>query len=97
MLYDVITDSSLIGTDRSIIVVNAAGYRVSGQPLLDFNKHDGRLLGTMFPGLTRIDVDDSGCQTVCRITSYNVCYTKLLRMTEAMTLTGCTGYRPETS
>lgn len=57
-------DSSLIATDRSIIVANAAGYRVSGQPLLDFNKHDGRLLGTMFPGLTRIDVDDSGCQTV---------------------------------
>lgn len=57
-------DSSLIATDRSIIVSNAAGYRVSGQPLLDFNKHDGRLLGTMFPGLTRIDVDDSGCQTV---------------------------------
>lgn len=57
-------DSSLIATDRSIIVSNAAGYRVSGQPLLDFNKHGGRLLGTMFPGLTRIDVDDSGCNTV---------------------------------
>lgn len=57
-------DSSLIATDRSIIVANDAGYRVSGHPLLDFNKHDGRLLGTMFPGLTRIDVGDSGCQTV---------------------------------
>ena len=57
-------DSSLIATDRSIIVANDAGYRVSGHPLLDFNKHDGRLLGTMFPGLTRIDVDDSGCETI---------------------------------
>jgi hypothetical protein len=57
-------DSSLIGTDRSIIVSNGAGYRVSGHPLLDFNKHGGRLLGTMFPGLTRIDVEDDWCNTV---------------------------------
>jgi hypothetical protein len=57
-------DSSLIATDQSIVVANAAGYRVSGHPLLDFNKHDGRLLGTMFPGLARIDVDDAGCHIV---------------------------------
>ena len=56
-------ESSLIATDRSIIASNTAGYRTAGQPgVLDL-RH-GSVLGTFFPGLARIDVDDSGCHTV---------------------------------
>jgi hypothetical protein len=57
------SESSPIATDRSIIVQNSAGWRVAGQPgVIDFTH--GRMLGTFFPGLTRIDVDDSGCHSV---------------------------------
>ncbi len=56
-------ESSLIATDRSIIAANTAGFRIAGPPgVLAFK--NGRQLGTFFPGLTRIDVDDSGCHTV---------------------------------
>jgi hypothetical protein len=56
-------ESSLIATDRSIIAANTAGFRIAGPPgVLGFKQ--GRQLGTFFPGLARIDVDDSGCHTV---------------------------------
>lgn len=50
------TENSLIATDRSIIVENNAGFRADAV--------HSKVLGTSFPGMARIDVDDSGCHTV---------------------------------
>ncbi|MEN6601567.1 MAG: hypothetical protein ABFD86_04065 [Bryobacteraceae bacterium] len=50
------TENSLIATEHSIIVENNAGWRADAV--------HGKILGTPFPGITRIDVDDSGCRTV---------------------------------
>jgi hypothetical protein len=50
------TENSLIATDHSIIVENNAGFHVDAV--------HRKVLGTSFPGITRIDVDDSGCHAV---------------------------------
>lgn len=50
------TENSLIATDHSIIVENNAGFQVDAV--------HAKVLGTSFPGITRIDVDESGCHTV---------------------------------
>jgi hypothetical protein len=49
-------ENSIIATDKSLIVENNAGFKVD--PV------HGKVLGTSFPGMTRIDVDESGCHTV---------------------------------
>ena len=50
------TENSLVATDHSIIVENNAGFKV--------DLVHGKVLGTSFPGLSRIDVDEYGCHTV---------------------------------
>ena len=50
------TENSLMATDHSIIVENNAGFQVDAV--------HRRVLGTSFPGITRIDLDDFGCHTV---------------------------------
>lgn len=49
------TENSLVATDKSIIVENNFGY-------VDIKSTQNGL--TTEPGITRIDVDESGCQTV---------------------------------
>jgi hypothetical protein len=49
------TENSLVATDKSIVVENNFGYKSEN------DTQNGR---TTKPGLTRIDVDSDGCQTV---------------------------------
>ena len=77
MLYEVITDASIrrkLILTANRMIADAHDDTREGNEIIEESANGSRYAASGLPGVTMM------VSPACRITSYNVCYTKLLRV-----------------